>query len=159
MLAANQLKPDGSPIAVEVKWDEVGKKYEFQAGQPYVGGEPELLVGVKSGQTPSGIAVKVLYEGSEDQVLPIYDQIEAAIAAARGEKAGPSFEVYLDDASQPGGSVKRHIYQIVKGDLTTLRALSTPGATMTPAAPAAAPAAPAEAAPAAPAAPVPATTP
>ena len=77
--------------------------------------------------------MKVLYEGSEDQVLPIYDQIEAAIAATRAEKAGPSFEVYLDDPTQAGGSVKRHIYQIVKGDLTTLRALSSPGATMTPA--------------------------
>jgi effector-binding domain-containing protein len=159
LIVANNLKPDGSPIAVETKWDEAQKKYAFLAGQPYTGPSPKLLIGVKSGQTPSGTAVKVLYEGTEDQVIPVYDQIEAAIAAARGEKAGPSFEVYLDDASQPGGSVKRHIYQIVKGDLTTLRALSSPGATMTPAAPAAAPAAPAEAAPAAPAAPVPATTP
>jgi hypothetical protein len=155
MLVANSLKPDGSPIAVETKWDEANKKYAFLAGQPYTGAQPKLLIGVKSGQTPSGTAVKVLYEGSEDQVLPIYDQIEAAIAATRGEKAGPSFEVYLDDPTQSGGSVKRHIYQIVKGDLTTLKALSTPGATMTSVAPtepaSAAPAAPAETTPVAPA--------
>ncbi|MBU6372743.1 MAG: GyrI-like domain-containing protein [Alphaproteobacteria bacterium] len=156
MISANGLKPDGSPIAVETKWDDAAKKYAFLAGQPYTGPAPKLLIGVKSGQTPSGTAVKVLYEGPEDQVLPIYDQIEAAIAASRGEKAGPSFEVYLDDPTQAGGSVKRHIYQIVKGDLTTLRALSSPGATMTPAAPAAPAAAPAEPAPAAPAAPAPA---
>ncbi len=131
-LTANGLKEEGKPIAIETLWDEKSKTYGFQAGQPFTGPRPSFLVGVKQGTTPAGTAVKVLYKGPEESVIPVYDQVEALIAAARLEKAGFTFEAYLDDPAAPQGSVERQIFHMVKGDLTLLRALQSPGAATPP---------------------------
>lgn len=131
-LTANGLKEEGKPIAIETQWDEKNKVYAFQAGQPFSGPRPAFLVGVKQGTTPAGTAVKVLYRGPEESVIPVYDQVEALIAAARLEKAGFTFESYLDDPAAPQGSVERQIFHMVKGDLTLLRALQSPGAATPP---------------------------
>lgn len=168
-IQAMNLRPDGAPVAVETKWDDVNKKYAFQAGRPFTGTLPPFIIAVKSGQTPGGTAIRVIYEGPEDSVLPVYDQVETLIAAGRLQKHGGSFEVYLDDPTQPGGSVKREIYHVVTGDARRLETLfpnnrpaPLPAAapTPTPAPTATAPATtqPA-AAPAAPGAPAPIATP
>jgi hypothetical protein len=158
-LTANGLKEDDKPIAIETQWDEKGKVYSFQAGQQFTGPRPSFLVGVKQGQTPAGSAIKVLYRGPEESVIPVYDQVEALIAASRLEKAGFTFERYLDDPAAPQGSAERQIFHLIKGDLTLLRSLQSPGAATPPpvvmpapeAAPATAPVDPAAPAPAAPA--------
>lgn len=169
-LGANNLQASGFPIAVETAWEE--GKYSFWAGLPYEGTQPLNLIGVKEGPTPSGPAIKVTYEGPEANIIPVYDQMEALMAAARLQR-GQSMEVFLDDPTQAGGSQKREIYYFVRsgdaGRLTKIAPPSTavalptnvPGqlpATPAPAAtPEAAPAtsAPAATTPAAPAVPAP----
>lgn len=157
------LTPAGQPIAVETAWEN--NQYSFQAGLPFTGTPPAVLVGVRAGQTPAGTAIKVVYEGPEENVLPTYTQMEALIGAARLEQ-GKSFEIYYDDPTQTGGSVRREIYYLVNGDTSRLASLAPSAARPAPlaapaaAAPAAPAAAPAPAAPAAPAAtpaPAPAT--
>ncbi len=154
------LQPNGHPIAVETAWEN--GQYSFQAGLPFTGTPPRVLVGVRAGQTPSGTAIRVRYTGPEDNVIPTYDQMEALIAAARLEQ-GRSFEIYLDDPTVQGGSVNREIYYLVNGDVARLQQLApsaTAPATMQAAPATAATAVTPEAAPAsaaAPASPAPAT--
>jgi effector-binding domain-containing protein len=164
-LSSNNLTPAGPPIAVETSWAE-GQAYGFQAGLPYSGAAPSLLIGVKNGKTPAGTAIKVVYAGKEEDVIPTYDKVEALIAAARLKRSGPSFEVFLDDPDKDTGSQVREIYHIVEGDAAALgriapsapaQAITLPAPTPEPAAAPAAPAAPP--APDATAAPAPAATP
>ncbi len=156
------LTPSGPPIAVETAWEN--GQYSFQAGVPFTGETPRVLVGVRAGQTPAGAAIRVRFDGPEENVLPIYTQMEAMIAAARLEQ-GRSFEVYYDDPTQVGGSASRDIFYLVNGDLARLAQLApsagvpaprepAPAATVAAAAPA-----PAAAEAAAPAPVTPAPTP
>lgn len=112
-IETNKLTVTGAPIAVETNWAD--GRYEFQAGLPYMGEAGELF-GVKAGQTPEGRAIMVTYEGPEENVIPVYDQIESLIAASRLTRSGPSYEVYLDDPTQETGAAKREIYHIITGD-------------------------------------------
>ncbi len=147
------LTQAGPPVAVETAWEN--NTYSFQAGVPFTGTPPRVLVGVRAGQTPAGTAIRVRFQGSEEDVLPTYTQMEALIAAARLEQ-GRSFEIYYDDPTATGGSVNREIYYLVTGDTSRLAQLApsagVPAALPAPAAtPAAAPASAAEPAAAAPA--------
>lgn len=168
-LASNGLTADGMPIAVETAWEE--GKYSFQAGLPYTGPQPLNLIGVEEGETPSGPAIKVTYEGPEDDIIPVYDQMEALMKATRLER-GQSMEVFQDDPTQAGGSKKRDIYYFIRsGDAPNVTKFAPPGTgkaalpSMDPTAapagatPPATPAIPAEATPATPTAPAPAETP
>jgi effector-binding domain-containing protein len=154
-LASNNLAPAGNPIAIETAWQE-GQAYSFQAGIPYTGPAPTLLIGVKNGQTPAGSAIKVKFYGTEEQIIPVYDQIEALIAAARLKRSGPSFEVFLDDPDSATGSQTREIYHIVEGDTAALARVAPPAPAA--AAPAVAPAPVTPATPAAATTPAPAAT-
>lgn len=121
-IETNNLKVAGPPIAVETNWAD--GRYEFRAGLPYSGDAPELF-GVKVGSTPAGRVLKVTYMGTEENVIPTYDQIESLIAASRLKRAGPSFEIYLDDPTQESGSVKREIYYLIEGDDAALAKIPT----------------------------------
>ncbi|GAN00100.1 hypothetical protein U91I_03765 [alpha proteobacterium U9-1i] len=162
IMARHNLREAGPPVAVETSWDEANNQYCFQIGLPYTGTPPRVLAVGAAGQTPAGQAIRVDYTGTEEDVIPTYDRMEALIAAARLTQ-GRSFEVYNDDATQAQGSVNREIYYLVEGDTARLAQLA-PAAAATPAAapaadPAAAPAAPAPEQPATPAAPASAPTP
>lgn len=152
----------GDPVAVETSW--TNNQYCFQVRYPYSGTPPRVLGMGRVGQTPAGQAIRVRYTGPEENVLPLYDQMEAMMAAARLEQ-GRSFEIYFDDPTQSGGSVTREVYYLIaSGDIQRLQRLAPsaaqPAAAAAPAAAPAAPAAPVPAAPAppeaAPAAPAPA---
>lgn len=136
-LSANNLVASGFPIAVETAWED--GKYSFWAGLPYEGAQPLNLIGTKEGPTPSGPAIKVVYEGPEAAIIPVYDQMEALMKATRMEK-GQSMEVYLDDPTQAGGSQKREIYYFIRsGDVANITRFAPPG-TGAPALPSAVPA-------------------
>jgi hypothetical protein len=117
----------------------------------------------KTGQTPGGTLLRMVYTGTEENVMTeVYNRMDALLAAAHLDDPAvktddwTTFEVYHDDATQAGGSRNREIYYVTQGDITRLASIQAPSA------PAAAPAAVAPAAdPAAPAAtpPVPAATP
>jgi len=171
-LARFGLQEAGRPIAIEQEWNVETNEYRFRAGLPFTGTPTGDVRGiVRVGETPVGRAVRVTYQGPEGDIIPVYDQIESLIKAHR-LVVGRSYEVYLDDPAQTGGSAEREIYILVEGDTALMERLfpTTSGraqmgvdgaVTPQPAAPAADAAAPPEAAapPTAPAPSAPAATP
>lgn len=139
IMARYNLQEAGPPVAVETAWEN--NQYSFQAGLPFTGTPPRVLVGVRAGQTPAGAAIRVQFQGPEENVLPTYTQMEALIAAARLEQ-GRSFEIYYDDPTQAGGSVRREIYYLVNGDVSRLAQLAPSAGVPVPIAPPAAAATP-----------------
>jgi type II secretory pathway pseudopilin PulG/effector-binding domain-containing protein len=122
-LAQFGLTEAGRPIAVEVEWNEAANEYRFRAGLPYSGTPSTPVRGlVRVGETPTGQAIRVTYSGPEANIIPVYDQIESLVAAFR-LTLGRSFEVYLDDPAQAGGSAEREIYVLVEGDTAAMTAL------------------------------------
>jgi hypothetical protein len=158
LLARYKLAQDGPPIAVETAWDDAEhpKQYCFQIGFAFTGEPPRIYAGGQVGQTPAGAAMRVRYEGPEENVLPTYDRMEVAMWAAH-VSWGRSFEIYHDDPEKPGGSVTRDIYYLLTGDASQLTRLVPSAAAAAPAAAAPASAAPAPAP--APETPAPAATP
>jgi hypothetical protein len=122
-LARFGLTEAGRPIAVEMEWNPTTNEYRFRAGLPYTGTPSGDIRGiVRIGETPVGQAIRVTYEGPETKIIPVYDQIESMIGAAR-LTMGKSYEVYLDEPSQAGGSASREIYVMVEGDTALLTRL------------------------------------
>lgn len=115
----NNVDKAGPLIAVENTWVE-GKSYSFSVGFPYKGEVRKQPLLFKTGETPAGKTIRVLYTGTEDQVIPVYDQVESLIKAAHLKRSGPSFEIYMDDVTQPGGSRNREIYHLIEGDVAAL---------------------------------------
>jgi hypothetical protein len=117
------LTEAGRPIAVEVEWNEAANEYRFRAGLPFTGTPATPVRGlVRTGDTPTGQAIRVTYTGPEANIIPVYDQVESMVAAFR-LTLGRSFEVYLDDPGQAAGSAEREIYIFVEGDTATMTAL------------------------------------
>jgi len=123
VFASNNLQMT-NPIAVETAW--TGDTYGFNFGMPYTGQRPNVLIGVKAGETPSGTAIKVAYTGAEATIVPdVYDKIDALIAATRLTE-GTNFEEFLDDPTQTGGSRNRFVYYIVTGNTEALKNIAPP---------------------------------
>ncbi len=119
LIKSTGLQKQGAPLAVETAWTD--KKYDFNAGWRVSGTPPKIyLKSVHSGQSPSGTAMKVLYKGPEENVLPTYDKMEDLVRAAH-LKLGESFEVYNDDPTKPGGSVDREIYYLIDGEASDVQ--------------------------------------
>src|SRR5262249_52956174 len=123
-------------------WNEQTHQYCFQIGVPFAGTPPAHIYagGIKIGSTPSGQAMRVHYTGTEENVIPTYDQMEVAMGAAHLQM-GKSFEVYNDDPTGPSGSQNREIYYLFQGDAHLLQQVAPSTGTPPPvgaAAPAAA---------------------
>jgi hypothetical protein len=154
----------GEPVAVEPRVEE--NQYCYRIGYPYTGTPPRVLAVGTAGQTPAGTALRVVYTGTEENVLAeVYDRMDALLAAAHLDDPATTdddwttFEVYHDDPLQPGGSRNREIFYVAEGDIAALTRIAPPSEPV--AVPSAAPAEATEAAPAAEGttAPAPATTP
>ncbi len=126
-LARFGLREAGRPIAVEVDWNETSNEYRFRAGVAFEGTPTSDVRGiVRAGQTPTGQAIRVTYTGPEANIIPVYDQIESMIGAfglSTPEGSPASFEVYLDDPANVGGSAEREIYVFFNGDAGAMTAL------------------------------------
>ncbi|MBI1188549.1 MAG: hypothetical protein GC206_14655 [Alphaproteobacteria bacterium] len=107
------LEQDGPPIAVETSWNEEQNQYCFQIGYAFRGTPPTIYAGGRVGRTPEGRAMRVHYEGTEENVIPTYDQMEALAQIARLD-LGKSFEVYFDDPAAAGGSANRDIFYLIE---------------------------------------------
>lgn len=133
IMRRNGLTPNGELMAVEPR--VVSNQYCYQVGYPYTGREPRasaLLVG-GAGQTPGGQALRVVYTGTEaDVVAQVYDPMDALLAAAHlddpatREDDWVTYEVYHDDATQTGGSRNREIFYVVQGDIAALTRIQAP---------------------------------
>lgn len=173
IMARHRLQEAGRPIAVEPRVE--ADQYCYQIGLPYTGTPPRVLAVGTAGQTPAGTALRMVYTGAEENVLAeVYDRMDALLAAAHlddpttQEDDWATYEVYLDDPTQEGGSRNREVYYVTEGDVSRLTAIAPPSAPpaavpapeAAPAADATAPAADAPPAPAAETpAPAPTTTP
>jgi hypothetical protein len=165
------LTPAGPLMAVEPR--VVEGQYCYQVGYPYTGRQPRALLVGRTGETPSGTMLRVVYTGTEDDVIEqVYDPMDALLAAAHlddpstGDDDWVTYEVYHDDPTQAGGSRNREIFYVSQGDIAALTRIqpaveaapvptatpeaATESATPEAAAPEAAPTATPEAAPATP---------
>ena len=145
LMRAARLTPTGPLMAVEPR--VVQGQYCFQVGYPYSGAQPRALLVGKTGQTPAGTALRMIYTGTEESVIPeVYDRMDALLAAARLDDPSTqdddwtTYEVYHDDPTVAGGSRNREIFYVTQGDISRLTAIAAPSTLQAPA-PAAVPAA------------------
>lgn len=124
-MGSHQLTASGPAIAVETGWNEQTHQYCFQIGFPFAGTPPShiYVAGVRVGLSPAGQAMRVHYTGTEEDVIPVYDQMENAMWSAR-MSIDKSFEVYYDDPLQPAGSRNRDIYYLFTGDAAVLQRIA-----------------------------------
>lgn len=146
VMRANNLSVNGELMAVEPR--VVSGQYCYQVGYPYTGRQPRALLIGKTGQTPAGTALRIVYTGEEANVVrDVYDRMDALLAAAHLDNPATrdddwvTYEVYHDDATQAGGSRNREIFYVTQGDISALtriapptEAAATPAAAETPAA-------------------------
>ena len=133
VMRANNLSVSGELMAVEPR--VVSNQYCYQVGYPYGGRQPRALLIGKTGETPSGQALRVVYTGTEDQVISqVYDPMDALLGAAHLDNPATreddwvTYEVYHDDATQTGGSRNREIYYVVPQgvDIAALTRIQAP---------------------------------
>ena len=132
-ITRNHLTQTGNPLAVETGWNPATHQYCFQIGVPFTGTPPAHIYagGIKIGQSPSGQAMRVHYNGDEAQIIPTYNQMELALWASHIQ-AGRSFEVYYDDPMQAAGSQNRDIYYVFQGDAAALQRIAPSAGTPPP---------------------------
>ncbi|MEQ1489044.1 MAG: hypothetical protein ABL932_00685 [Terricaulis sp.] len=118
VMSANRLSVNGDLMAVEPR--VVSNQYCYQIGYPYSGRQPRALLIGKTGETPAGQALRVVYTGEEANVISqVYDPMDALLGAAHLDNPATreddwvTYEVYHDDATQAGGSRNREIYYVV----------------------------------------------
>lgn len=131
VMRTNNLTVNGQLMAVEPR--VVQGQYCYQVGYPYSGRQPRALLIGKTGQTPSGQALRIVYTGTEENVLnEVYNRMDALLAAAHvddpatTEDDWTTFEVYHDDPMQPGGSRNREIFYVATGDIAAVTNLLAP---------------------------------
>lgn len=112
-LKRNTLAPAGPLISMTQ--NRVNDKISLRVGIPYAGPTPTTQIEVKTGKTPEGLALKVMTTGSRETMRPVYARIDAYIAAHRLERAGSSWEIFLDDpAVTPPAQQRTAIYYPLK---------------------------------------------
>lgn len=131
IMQRQNLQIAGEPIAVEPRVE--ANQYCYQIGYPYTGRPPRVLAVGTAGQTPAGQALRIVYTGTEDDVLAqVYNPMDALLAAAHlddpttTDDDWTTFEVYHDDPTQAGGSRNREIYYVVQGDISALTRIAPP---------------------------------
>jgi hypothetical protein len=131
VMRTNNLSVNGQLMAVEPR--VVQGQYCYQVGYPYTGRAPRALLIGKTGQTPAGQALRVVYTGTEENVMAeVYNRMDALLGAAHVDNPATTeddwttFEIYHDDPMQPGGSRNREIYYVANGDISALTHLLPP---------------------------------
>jgi hypothetical protein len=132
-MSASRLTVNGPPMAVEPR--VVSNQYCYQVGYPYAGRQPRALLIGKTGETPAGQALRVVYTGDEAGVMAqVYDPMDALLGAAHLDNPATreddwvTYEVYNDDATQAGGSRNREIFYVVPQgvDIAALARIQAP---------------------------------
>ena len=110
------LAPSGRPLAVFVESDDTG--FKFHAGYPLAAapeGKSSLSDSVKTGQTPSGKAMRFEHQGAYGDIDATYDAITAYLDD-RGIDAQDTFiEEYANDVKDPDDpTLQVNIYVLLK---------------------------------------------
>lgn len=109
----NGIELTGQPMAITRSWDENG--FSFDAALP-VETLPAMVDGkIRTGQSPSGKAVRMTYKGPYANMLTAYEQLAAYMAAHDLEEGSVSWEHYISDpAVTPEDQLLTHIYFLLK---------------------------------------------
>ena len=133
VMRTSNLSVNGDLMAVEPR--VVSNQYCYQVGYPYSGRQPRALLIGKTGETPAGQALRVVYTGTEADVIgQVYDPMDALLGAAHLDNPATreddwvTYEVYHDDATQTGGSRNREIFYVVPQgvDIAALARIQAP---------------------------------
>jgi len=110
---ANDIVRAAQPMTITHAGSSTG--YAFDAAIPIVMKDFELSGRVRAGTTPTGRAVRVVYRGPYDQMIPTYEKLSAYMSA-HGLRQGPvSWEQYISDPGQTGSAdLITHIYFLIE---------------------------------------------
>ncbi len=108
----------GQPMAITRAWEE--GSYQFDAAIPVDFIPPELSGNIRSGQSPSGPAVRAVHHGAYDQMMPTYEKL-AAYMSAHGLSPGEvSWEHYVSDPAHTAQQdMVTHIYIMLEAQNTS----------------------------------------
>lgn len=112
-LTASGVSASGPAVAV-FHGQQDGLLY-FDAGLPVASAEVEVAGEIRSGYTPAGPAVRMLWRGAPAELPEAHRKLQAYLAAAGLQASGPSWERYPGGAgavADPSGVVE--IYASVK---------------------------------------------
>ena len=114
-MARHEIEMTAQPLAITRAWDD--RAYEFDAAIPVEMKDVALEGRIRSGESPSGRAVRVIHRGPYDRMSPSYEKL-AAYMAAHGLKEGRiSWEHYISDPGEtPPEDLVTHIYYLVDTD-------------------------------------------
>jgi effector-binding domain-containing protein len=105
----NGLSMSGQPMAITRSWE--GGEYQFDAAIPVDHVPPELSGNIKSGLSPSGIAVRAVHHGAYAQMMPTYTKLSAYISAHGLQQGGVSWEHYVSDPGETDATdTITHVY-------------------------------------------------
>lgn len=101
-----QLTRAGPQIRVTTDWEPSVSRMSFRVGYPYSGATPTTVVGVQFGQTPSGSALHVNYQGPRSGMTGVYAQIYGYLQAHRiaRREDGLPWEVVHDPGAIDGST-------------------------------------------------------
>ena len=109
----------GQPMAITRAWEEGG--YQFDAAIPVEYIPTDLTGDIKSGQSPSGPAVRAVHHGGYDQMMPTYSKL-AAYMSAHGLRQGQvSWEHYISDPASTEQADRVTLVYIMLEDVDILR--------------------------------------
>jgi effector-binding domain-containing protein len=102
----------GPQMRVTTEWDAADNRMSFRVGYPYSGPTPLTLVGVQIGQTPSGLALRVMHEGPRALTRLTYAKIYAYLQAHRIalREDGLPWEVIHDEGGPDGADARVEIF-------------------------------------------------
>ena len=103
------IQMSGQPMAITRAWEEGG--YQFDAAIPVDEPAGSLPAGIKTGVSPSGVAIRAVHHGPHDQMMPTYEKLAAYMAAHGLNQGTVSWEHYISDpANTEPGEMITHVY-------------------------------------------------
>ena len=97
-----------APMAITRAWEE--GSYEFDAAIAVDSVPAGLPFDIKSGQSPSGSAIRAVHHGAYDQMMPTYEKLAAYMSAHGLSQGKVSWEHYI---SNPGDTDPRDVVTYV----------------------------------------------
>ena len=114
-MAEHSIEMYSQPMAITRAWD--AQDYEFHAAIPVATTDVELSGRVRAGTSPSGVAVKVVHQGSYDSMALSYEKLAAYMAIHGLKESRVSWEHYISDPGQtPADQIITHIYFLIESE-------------------------------------------
>lgn len=104
------IAPTGPPLAIYRRWQ--GGNLSFDVGFPVAAVDLKKATGdVKAGETPSGLAAKLVHIGAYDTLSKGYAELEQYLAKKGLPRPGVTWDVYVDDPERtPATTMRTELY-------------------------------------------------